>query len=51
MSEDDIKTAQQELLKAKAVYQVRGSIIDSVLIANPVIKAVHSGSLAAEVEQ
>ncbi|CZR62042.1 uncharacterized protein PAC_11939 [Phialocephala subalpina] len=51
VSEEQITAAQQELLEAKAGYQLRNSIIESVLIANPVIKAVHAGSNASIVEQ
>jgi hypothetical protein len=42
-SKDDIITAQQDLLKAKAAYQVRNNVIESVLMANPILKAVHGG--------
>jgi hypothetical protein len=51
VSEDDIKDAQQNLLKAKAAYQVRSNIIESVLVANPIVKAVHAGTKASIVEQ
>ena len=46
-----MKHAQEELLKAKARYQVRSNIIESVLIANPTLKAVHSGGNALIIEQ
>jgi len=51
VSEEDIRTAQQELLEAKAAYTVRSNIIDSILIANPILKAVHAGSNASIIEQ
>jgi len=51
VSESDIKDAQQDLLKARAAYQVRSNIIESVLVANPIIKAVHAGTKASIVEQ
>jgi hypothetical protein len=51
VSEDDIKDAQQDLLKAKAAYQVRINIIESVLVANPIVKAVHAGTKASIAEQ
>jgi hypothetical protein len=51
VSEDDIKDAQQDLLKARAAYQVRSNIIESVLVANPIVKAVHAGTKASMVEQ
>jgi hypothetical protein len=50
-TEEDIKAAEQELLKAKAKYQVRNNVIESVLIANPILKAVHAGSNATILEQ
>jgi hypothetical protein len=50
-SEEDIVTAQQDLLKAKAAYQVRNNVIESVLIANPILKAVHGGKNASIAEQ
>jgi len=51
VSEEDLKTAQQELLKAKALYQVRSNIVESTLVANPVLKAVHAGINATIIEQ
>ena len=51
VSDKDIKTAQHELLKAKALYQVRNNIVESVLVTNPILKAVHAGDNAAVVEQ
>ena len=51
VSEGDIKSAQQELLKAKAAYQVRTNIIENVLVANPILNAVHSGPKATIIEQ
>lgn len=51
MSEEDIKTAQQDLLKAKAAYQLRSNIVENVLAANPILKAVHSGNNATSAEQ
>lgn len=51
MSEEQIIVAQQELLEAKASYQLRNNIVQSVLIANPIIKAVHAGNNASIIEQ
>ena len=50
-SEEDIKNAQQELLKAKAAYQVRNNIVEGVLVSNPILKAVHAGNNASAAEQ
>lgn len=51
VSKEDIKSAQQELLKAKAAYQVRANVIENVLVANPILNAVHSGNKATIIEQ
>ncbi|KAH6663895.1 centromere protein H (CENP-H)-domain-containing protein [Halenospora varia] len=51
VSEEDIKTAQQDLLKAKAAYQLRSNIVENVLATNPILKAVHSGNNATSAEQ
>jgi hypothetical protein len=51
VSEEELTTARQELLKAKATYQVRNNVIKSVLIANPILKAVHRGKNATVAEQ
>jgi len=51
VNEEDIKTAQHELLQAKALYQVRNNIVENVLVANPILKAVHAGDNATVVEQ
>jgi hypothetical protein len=50
-SEEDIKNAQEELLKAKARYQMRTNIVENVLVVNPILKAVHAGSHATVIEQ
>jgi hypothetical protein len=51
VSDEDIKKAQQELLEAKAAYQVRTNVIENVLIANPILNAVHGGKNASVVEK
>jgi hypothetical protein len=38
-------------MKSKARYQVRTRIIENVLVANPILKAVHAGSNATIIEQ
>lgn len=50
-SEEDIKNAQHEVLKAKAAYQVRSNIVEGVLVANPILKAVHGGNNTSVAEQ
>jgi hypothetical protein len=51
ISEEDLTKAQQELLEAKAAYQVRTNVIGNVLIANPILNAVHAGKNASVVER
>ncbi|TAQ88524.1 hypothetical protein B7494_g3171 [Chlorociboria aeruginascens] len=50
-SNEDLKTAQLELLEARAAYSVRTRIIENVLIANPILNAVHASKTATIVEQ
>jgi hypothetical protein len=50
-TEENIKAAEQDLLKAKALYQVRTNIVENVLMANPILKAVHAGTNASIIEQ
>lgn len=51
MSEADIKLAEEDLMKTKARYQVRTRTIENVLVANPILKAVHAGSRGSIIEQ
>lgn len=51
VSETDIKNAQDELLHAKAQYALRNAIVESTLMANPVLKAVHAGEKASIIER
>ncbi|KAH7330174.1 centromere protein H (CENP-H)-domain-containing protein [Rhexocercosporidium sp. MPI-PUGE-AT-0058] len=50
-SDEDIATAQQELLKAKSLYFLRGNVIENVLITNPILRAVHASNSATAIEQ
>ncbi|KAJ5047270.1 uncharacterized protein L3040_003106 [Drepanopeziza brunnea f. sp. 'multigermtubi'] len=50
-SEKDIAAAKQELLQAKSHYLLRSNVIESVLIAPPILQAVHAGDKATVVEQ
>ncbi|RFU36007.1 hypothetical protein B7463_g408, partial [Scytalidium lignicola] len=51
ISEKDIQSAQQDLLDAKAAYTLRSNIIESTLVAAPILKAVHAGTNASVIEQ
>ncbi|KFY72588.1 hypothetical protein V499_07267 [Pseudogymnoascus sp. VKM F-103] len=42
---------QQALLEAKARYALKKSIAESILMANPILKAVHAGSNASPIER
>jgi len=50
-SDEDIKNAQHDLLKAKAAYQVKNNVVEGVLVANPILKAVHGGVNTSAAEQ
>lgn len=51
ISQKDLEDAQKALLDAKARHALRNSIVESVLIANPILKAVHAGSNASPIER
>lgn len=50
-TEEETRQAQSDLLKARAKYVLRNNVIDSVMIANPTLKAVHNGTDASPVER
>jgi hypothetical protein len=50
-STENTKAAEEALLKARANYQVRCSVIEQTLIANPIVKSVHATSKASIAEQ
>lgn len=39
--EDQLRVAEQELLEARASYTIRRRAIETVLMTDPVLKAVH----------
>ena len=43
--------ARNELLETRAKYLLRNQVVESVLAANPIIKAVHNGIEASPVER
>jgi hypothetical protein len=51
VTEKDIEAEQQALLEAKARYNLKNNIIESILIANPILKAVHAGSKGSPIER
>ncbi|KAF7868645.1 hypothetical protein EAF04_005176 [Stromatinia cepivora] len=51
VGDEDIRKAEKDLLESKANYSLRSKIIENVVIANPILKAVHAGSNASVIEQ
>ncbi|EHK16857.1 uncharacterized protein TRIVIDRAFT_195718 [Trichoderma virens Gv29-8] len=49
--EEDITAAQSALLTARARYRLRNDAIEAVMVANPILKAVHSGTQASPIER
>ncbi|KAI9798178.1 MAG: hypothetical protein M1833_004927 [Piccolia ochrophora] len=50
-SPSKLEKAERELLEAKATHALRQKIIDSVLVTDPILKAVHSGANATVSER
>lgn len=50
-TEEQIKVAEEEMLNAKAVYSIRQRIKESVIITDPIIRAVHFEAEASSAEQ
>ncbi|RTE69307.1 hypothetical protein BHE90_016312 [Fusarium euwallaceae] len=48
---EETRRAQLELLESRAKYVLRNEVIDAVVMANPILKAVHGGPEAAPVER
>ena len=44
-------SAQNALLGARAKYRLRNDAIDYVMMANPIIKAVHNGKNSTPIER
>lgn len=47
MLEKALKEAERECLEARATYTLKQSVVEDALMADPILKAVHSGSNAA----
>ena len=47
----DMQKAQEGLLEARAAYTVKSNVVSNVLVATPILKAVHAGSNASIIEQ
>lgn len=50
-SDEELQNAQNGLLEARAKYRLRNDAIESVMVANPILKAVHSGTQASPIER
>lgn len=46
-----MKIAEKECLEARATYSLKQSVVEDVLIVDPVLKAVHSGLIATPTER
>ncbi|KAH8889490.1 hypothetical protein GQ53DRAFT_748183 [Thozetella sp. PMI_491] len=51
VDEGHVKQAQARLLESRAYCQLRDHVLDSVLAVNPILQAVHRGSLASPIER
>ncbi len=51
VTEADLKEAEKEYLEARAAYVLRQSVVEDVLIADPILKAIHSGANATPTER
>ncbi|PTB64489.1 hypothetical protein BBK36DRAFT_169649 [Trichoderma citrinoviride] len=49
--DEDVTAAQNALLTARARYRLRNDAIEAVMVANPILKAVHSGTQANPIER
>ena len=47
----DLEKVEKECLEARAGYLLRQSVLEDVLIADPILKAVHSGANATATER
>ncbi|KAM0564443.1 hypothetical protein ACHAPJ_000656 [Fusarium lateritium] len=48
---EETQNAQSELLESRAKYVLRNDVVEAVVTANPILKAVHSGTEATPVER
>ncbi|GKT63433.1 hypothetical protein ColTof4_04982 [Colletotrichum tofieldiae] len=49
-TEENVRQAQQDAAKARAGWLLRNDITDSVITANPILKAVHSSTHSTPIE-
>ncbi|KAK0392813.1 hypothetical protein NLU13_2308 [Sarocladium strictum] len=46
----EVQQAHNEMMEARAKYMLRNQVVEAVMMANPILKAVHSGRDASVVE-
>ena len=46
-----ITEAKDRLLEARASWMLRNDVVEGVMMVNPIIKAVHSGTDASPIER
>ncbi|VUC19868.1 unnamed protein product [Clonostachys rosea] len=51
MTAEEADEARNQLLDTRARYMLRNSVVEAVLSANPILKAVHNGTDASPVER
>ena len=49
--QDQIKVLERECLEARSAYLLKDTIVESVILADPTLKAVHSGTNANPTEK
>ncbi|KAJ2894214.1 hypothetical protein MKZ38_007830 [Zalerion maritima] len=49
--DEELSKARDESMTARATYEVHRSVVDAVLVANPILKAVHAGDNASPIER
>ncbi|KAK7426166.1 hypothetical protein QQZ08_007332 [Neonectria magnoliae] len=50
-TQEEARKAQADLLDSRAKYVLRNDVIEAVMMANPVLKAVHNGTDASSVDR
>ena len=48
---DQLKRAEREYLESRSAYLLKRSILESILVTDPILKAVHSGANATPAER
>lgn len=50
-TDDELEQAREHSVKASAIYETQKSALDAVLVANPILQAVHAGENADPIER